>query len=128
MARQNNRLSALGLSSKERGFHPDGRGLYLSVAASGSRSWIFRYMLDGRSRDMGIGPYPGVNLASARLMAEEARSLCRRGIDPIDDRAAGRLAAKIEESRSISFKACAQLYFDANSDRLPRSGPVGMLV
>jgi hypothetical protein len=53
MPRQSNRLSAISLASKAQGFHADGRGLYLSVSPTGARSWILRYMLRGKSRDMG---------------------------------------------------------------------------
>jgi hypothetical protein len=31
-------------------------GLYLQVSADGAKSWIFRFMLDGRAREMGLGP------------------------------------------------------------------------
>ncbi len=74
MARENNRLSAIGLANKKPGFHPDGRGLYLSVNPSGTRSWIFRYVLRGRSRDMGLGSFPDISLAEARNAATNARA------------------------------------------------------
>jgi integrase len=114
MPRQNNRLAAISLENKPHGFHADGRGLYLSVSATGSRSWIFRYMLRGKSRDMGLGPFPGVKLSDARQLAEAARALCRAGVDPIKHRDDGRRAQTIEEAKSISFEKCAREYFDAN--------------
>jgi integrase len=114
MPRQTNRLSAISLASKPPGFHADGRGLYLSVSATGSRSWIQRYMLRGKSRDMGLGPYPSVSLSDARLAAETARTLCRAGVDPIKHRDDAHRALKIEENKSISFEECALEYFEAN--------------
>jgi integrase len=114
MARENNRLSAIGLASKSPGFHPDGRGLYLSVSTSGSRSWILRYMLRGRSRDMGLGSFPDISLADARSAATGARVLCKQGIDPIEQRDNQRAGQRIEKAHSISFEECATLYFDAN--------------
>jgi integrase len=114
MARENNRLSAIGLASKPPGFRADGRGLSLSVSASGSRSWILRYMLRGKSRDMGLGPFPDVSLATARQKAEDARTLCRDGIDPIAHRDAARKTKSLEKARSVSFQECAVLYFEAN--------------
>jgi integrase len=113
VARENNRLSAIGLGSKAPGFHADGRGLYFS-STSGSRSWIFRYMLRGKSRDMGLGPFPDVGLADARSKAEDARALCRDGVDPLERRAAERKAKSLEEARSVSFQDCTNLYFEAN--------------
>jgi integrase len=114
MARENNRLSAIGLASKPTGFYADGRGLYLSVSCAGSRSWIFRYMLRGRSRDMGLGSFPDISLADARHAAAGARVLCKQGVDPIEQRDNQRAAQRIERARSISFEECATLYFDAN--------------
>ena len=61
MARKIDRLSSTALRSKGPGLHPDGRGLYLQVKRGG-RSWIFRYMLDGKAHHMGLGPYPTVSL------------------------------------------------------------------
>jgi integrase len=114
MVRQTNRLAAVGLAAKAPGFYPDGRGLYFSVSPAGSRSWIYRFMLRGRSRDMGLGAFPDVSLADARIKATAARSLCRDGIDPIERRDETRKSKAIEKSRSISFEKCTALYFEAN--------------
>jgi integrase len=114
MPRQSNRLSAISLPNKPPGFHADGNGLYLAVSPAGSRSWIFRYMLRGKSRDMGLGPFPSVGLSDARLAADSARTFCRAGADPIKHRNDARRAQAIEDARSISFEACAYEYFEAN--------------
>jgi hypothetical protein len=82
MGRHVDRLSATGLKSKGIGLHHDGRGLYLQVK-NGGKSWVFRYMLNGKSRYMGLGPYPGVTLAEARREAEGCRKLLGDGTDPI---------------------------------------------
>ncbi len=69
MARTVEKLSPTALRSKGPGLHPDGRGLYLQVK-NGGRSWVLRYMLGGKARHMGLGPYPDVSLADARRDAE----------------------------------------------------------
>jgi hypothetical protein len=52
MARTTNRLSAIEVRSiTQKGMYHDGGGLYLQVNARGAKSWIFRFMLDGRARD-----------------------------------------------------------------------------
>ena len=57
MARPIHRLSARAVTSaKERGLHADGGGLFLQVARNGSRSWLFRFTLRGKTRHMGLGP------------------------------------------------------------------------
>jgi Arm DNA-binding domain len=34
----------------------DGDGLFVNVAPSGERNWVFRYKLAGRSGSIGLGP------------------------------------------------------------------------
>lgn len=76
-------LSARKVETAGPGRHGDGRGLYLLVKQSGARSWLLRYQVQGRRRDMGLGPYPDVTLAMARERAIEARRLIVNGEDPI---------------------------------------------
>ena len=53
---------------------PDGRisGLYLVVQPSGQKSWALRYRANGRPKKLTIGPYPALDLATARKKAQEA--------------------------------------------------------
>ena len=37
------------------GMHGDGGGLYLRVTKSGTKSWIYRFQLSGKRREMGLG-------------------------------------------------------------------------
>jgi integrase len=69
------------------GKHADGNNLYLYVTA-GSRSWVYRYRMDARSREMGLGGYPAVTLAQAREAGADAKRLQRQGIDPLKARKA----------------------------------------
>lgn len=91
----------------------DGDGLYLQVALGDTKSWLFRYTLNGKAREMGLGalgdPPIGVSLGKARILAAEARAKLRKGIDPIGDRQAER-TAKIQaatEAQERTFKAAA---------------------
>jgi integrase len=97
----------------------DGGGLRLDADVRGGRSWVFRYKspLTGKERYMGLGPAPAANtdkiregLADARERADNARKLLRDGIDPLEARKTERAAAKVEASRSITFKAYAEQY------------------
>jgi integrase len=65
------------------GYHSDGGGLYLRVTATGTKSWIFRYQLAGKRRDMGLGRVSDVTLAEARGKAAEARQVIASGGDPL---------------------------------------------
>src|SRR6266566_4120802 len=95
--RRINRLSSAWVRSAKPGMHCDGGGLYLqsTLGADGTirKSWLFRYALNGRERQMGLGSIETVGLADARQRALDARHLCQQGIDRVDGRlghAAGR--------------------------------------
>ena len=76
-------LTARKVETAKPGRHGDGRGLFLYVKPTGSRSWVLRYQVQGRRRDLGLGAYPDVSLAMARERAAEARRLIANGEDPI---------------------------------------------
>ena len=79
--------SALAVAAiKKTGDHAVGQGLYLRVTASGSRSWILRYQRQGQAHKMGLGSYPTVTLAAARVKAHDANLLLAGGRDPIAQR------------------------------------------
>lgn len=75
-------------SIAKRGRYGDGGGLYLQVSAGGSKQWIFRYMISGRPRHMGLGSVRTFSLEEARERARLCRQKVADGIDPIDIRAA----------------------------------------
>lgn len=82
------KLSAVAIAkAKTPGLLNDGAGLYLRIKQGGTKSWIYRFKLNGRSRDKGLGGYPDVSLAEAREAADEARKLAKAGVDPIEPRA-----------------------------------------
>jgi hypothetical protein len=74
MARE--KLTTLAVQrQKTPGRYGDGAGLWLQVSAGGGKSWLFRYMRNGKARHMGLGPVEIVSLAKARDMARDARRL-----------------------------------------------------
>jgi hypothetical protein len=71
-----NALTALKVKNAKPGRHADGGGLNLLVKKSGARSWVYRFMLNGKSRDVGLGPAAGgdaIPLADARDKAAALR-------------------------------------------------------
>ena len=70
---------------REPGRYGDGDGLYLTVRAGGSKSWILRAVIDGRRTDIGLGGYPATGLAQARVKAQEFKSSIADGIDPVSN-------------------------------------------
>jgi integrase len=115
MPRTANRLTALKVEKAKRpGMYADGAGLYLRITPEGTKNWVFRFMLDGRPRWMGIGPLALYGLQEARGKALDARRLHHAGLDPIDARKAARARDRLEAAKAITFKECAVSYVQAH--------------
>ncbi|MGX5801432.1 tyrosine-type recombinase/integrase [Bradyrhizobium sp. Arg314] len=107
MARTLNKLSDVSVkATKKPGRYSDGGGLYLNVAATGSKSWIFMWKpKDAKSRrEMGLGAYPTVGLAKARNKAADCRTAVDEGRDPI--------AEKSKEAEP-TFGECADRFIES---------------
>ena len=50
-----NALTPLAVKNAKAGRHADGGGLHLLVKETGARSWVYRFMLKGKTRDIGLG-------------------------------------------------------------------------
>jgi integrase len=105
------KLTALKVEkAKEAGMYGDGGGLYLRVTKDGAKNWVFRFMLNGRPRWMGLGPFSLYSLQEARGRALDARRLRHEGVDPIDTRRAARLQERLDAAKAMTFKQCAEAY------------------
>lgn len=60
-------------------------GLGIRVMPSGSKSWIYRFTLNGKRQKMTLGKYPAVSLKQARELLLKAQSIKEQGINPIED-------------------------------------------
>lgn len=115
-----NALSVMAVKNAKPGRHADGGGLHLLVKESGARSWVYRFMLNGRSRDIGLGAAgpDGISLAAARDARDALRVKVKAGIDPLAERqreATEALAsAQAAQVAGITFKAVAEAYIAAN--------------
>jgi integrase len=101
-------------TTTEPGLYGDGHGLWLQVGPAGGKSWSFRYQLNRRARQMGLGPVDLVSLAEARDLGRDARRLLLKGIDPIEDRRAKRQTAQTGDTKAITFRDCAERYIAAH--------------
>jgi len=96
------------------GRYADGGGLYLQVGPNGGKAWLFRYSFGGRRRQMGLGEVDLVSLAEARERALSARRLVHDGVDPIEDRRARRLTARLKAAKAVTFADAARRYVAAH--------------
>jgi integrase len=115
MARETQKLSAKAVANKKKsGYYNDGGGLYLQISGTGSKSWIFRYMLKGKAREMGLGSLNALNLSEARKKAAAGRGLLNDGIDPIEARNAQSAQNALAKAKAVSFQVCADGYISAH--------------
>lgn len=61
---------------------PDGGGLCIEIAVSGSKLWRLFYRYDGKRRILSLGSYPLISLAEAREARDTAKRQLLKGIDP----------------------------------------------
>lgn len=116
----NNVLTSLAVKNAKPGRHADGGGLHLLVKESGARSWVYRFMLSGQSRDIGLGTAgpDGISLSEARDARDALRLKVKAGIDPLKERqrdaAEALAAAQAAQVAGITFKVVAETYIGAN--------------
>src|SRR6516162_3398355 len=107
-------LTALKVTRlRELGMHADGGGLFLQVT-KGGRSWVYRYMIAGQSREMGLSSATTITLAEARGRRDDARRLRDQGIDPIEQRRREKAKAHLDHAKAMTFREAASAYIDAN--------------
>jgi integrase len=117
----NHALTPLTVKNAKTGRHTDGGGLNLLVKDSGARSWVFRFMLNGKSRDVGLGAAAGpdaISLSNARDLASALRLNVKAGIDPLEQRqrkaADSIAAAQAANIAGVTFRHVAEAYIAAN--------------
>lgn len=125
MARKQHK--AINWSQLPEGLHRDReaaeqgiRGLYLQVGAPApltgtqARSWVLRYMIAGKARALGLGPFPAISVEAARGKAQEARTQLAQDVDPLEAKrqrvATAAAEAKAAEIAAITFKQVATDY------------------
>ncbi|MCP4288309.1 MAG: DUF4102 domain-containing protein [Gammaproteobacteria bacterium] len=94
---------------KEPGKYADRDGLYLNITTRGNKSWVYRYQLNGKRREMGLGSFKNQTLADARDLAYQARQLHKKGIDPKEQRDQDKA-----HSSTMTFEECAKAYIKSH--------------
>jgi len=111
MAKAINQLDALSVSkTKKVGRYADGNGLYLQVTPTGSKSWLFRYMISGKSHQMGLGSTSILSLKEARKKVAELRLTLLSGTDPLKQRQATAKANASIQSKIKTFGECVEMF------------------
>ena len=86
--------------------------LYLNVKQSGSRSWLYRYLVHRkRHSPIGLGSYPGISLSKARELAKGYAGLVSQGIDPRTELRRLASEAGAEANQHVTFREFAETHF-----------------
>lgn len=96
------------------GRYGDGRGLYLLIGKTGVKSWVYRYQIFDRRRDMGLGPVSRTNhIEVARTNAGKARSLVKNGIDPLEQRDLDEGLVVEKREAKLTFSEIIDKFFES---------------
>lgn len=115
MAKTVKRLTALQVNKiTNPGWYPDGNGLYLQVSPSNTKSWVYRYSINGKERRHGLGPYPDFDLKDARNAAAKCRQLRKEGMDPIEHKKQEFSKKAYKAAKNKTFEECALSYIEAH--------------
>jgi hypothetical protein len=98
------------------GRYADGNGLYLVVGADGNSKWWVLLYRRGRvgkkgRGELGLGKYPDVTLAAARVAGGVARRQIAQGIDPVTQRKQERQQRWLAKAKSMTFLQIAEDLF-----------------
>jgi len=104
---------------REVGMHWISDNLYLQIREQGTRSWLFRYWVDGKPKVVGLGATRDVTLAEARDRADRLRIEIRDGGDPAGQKKAAREERKAERVATLAttvptFEECAREYINSH--------------
>ena len=74
----------------------DGDGLTFTLSKAGTATWVLRYRLPGKRRELTIGNYPDISLAGARKIARQLRADIDQGNDPAKQKSINKATAKTD--------------------------------
>jgi integrase len=101
------------------GRHGDGQGLFFRTLGQSRAYWVFRYRLDGKERELSLGPYPELGLIEAR--AKHAALRKQVVVDKVDvlaeKRAAKEAQAATPQSDKPSFGEVSDQYLKRKEER-----------
>jgi integrase len=99
----------------------DGHGLYLRVKPSGTKLWIFNYLrpFTKKRANLGLGIFPDISLADARVEAQKFKGLLAKEIDPKEYRI--EQAWKDEKAHTNTFEHVAEKWLKLKESKVSNS-------
>jgi integrase len=102
-----------GLDRPTRFTIPDTKGLHLWVRDDLKKYWVFRFTVDGKRHDTGLGSFPEITLADAKHKVAKLRGLLANGINPAELKQKQREATK--EKTKVTFAEYARNHINRMS-------------
>lgn len=91
-------------------------GLILQISNDGkAKSWLLRTRVGSKRQHIGLGPYPQVTLAEARVAAKTHIANVKAGGNPLAEKQEARIKLIASQASSKTFKDCATAYMNAKS-------------
>lgn len=97
-------------ADKPRARFADAGGLYLEVAATGSKRWFVKYRFGGKEKRLALGNYPLVSLKDAREGRDKAKKARSEGADPVQARRVAKVVSAAASAQT--FEAVAREFFE----------------
>lgn len=105
-----------GLKPKEKIYYEHlGNGLYVHVRPNGHKTFQYRFKLDGKAQQVGLGTYPETSLAMARRAHEAARAKVKVGQHPTFEP-----KTSAEEMQHYNFRRIALSWLALRASRLDK--------
>ena len=86
----------------------EGDGLYFKKTKADGGQWSYRYTSSGKSREIGLGVYPFIDLLEARRLRDDNRRLRAHGKDPIIEKRKAEQAKRLKDG--VKFSDIAEKY------------------
>lgn len=120
-----NKLGVKVIAAADPGKLQDGGGLVLDKGESRGK-WIWRYTIAGKRREMGLGAWPDVTLAQARVARDKWAAVLAEGRDPITERTREAEAQRAElDRRDPTLDEMVAITFEAQRRSLRGDGERG---
>ena len=111
------------IATKKAGRYPCKDNLYLNITQSGTVNWCIIYDIDGKRKNIGMGPYHPKenNLASVRAKCDAYRLKIKQGVDPkVEEQQERDLKRKTEaHNKQLHENTFQKLAYDAYEQKRP---------
>ena len=114
-------LSSKFVQTAKYGMYCDGDGLWLKVRKDGGYQWIFRYSLNAKQSEIGLGG-SRLTLKEARKKADEYRVIAKSGVDPKQHK---RILKHERSEKDYTLQTITMMAFEAKKHSLKGDGKSG---